>query len=70
MATEHWYALPAAAVVLGLFYGLYGTRRLRDPRLDRDYSDDQAAPYDSPASSSPRMDAYMRVINDDGRAKY
>jgi hypothetical protein len=35
----------------------------RDPRLDRDWSDDEAAPYDAPASLSPRLDSYMRMID-------
>jgi hypothetical protein len=64
-----WWAL--GLVVLGVLYGLYGTgRRMRDPRLDRNYSDDEAAPYDSPASLSPRMDSYMRMLDEDRPPKY
>jgi hypothetical protein len=35
-------------VLFGLATGLYALsgRRMRDPRLDRDWSDDEAAPYD------------------------
>ncbi|MBV9272009.1 MAG: hypothetical protein JO165_13025 [Candidatus Eremiobacteraeota bacterium] len=48
-------------------------RRLRDPRLDRDYSDDEPAPYDDPACKSlnPRMNSYMRMIDpDQDRPRY
>jgi hypothetical protein len=62
---------PAAVAALGLGTWLYGSgRKMRDPRLDRDYSDDEAAPYDGPASLNPQMDQYMRIVNDDDRPKY
>jgi hypothetical protein len=59
-------------VVMGVFYGIYtlGGRRQRDPRLDRDWSDDEPAPYDSPASLSPRMDSYMRMLDEEQPPKY
>lgn len=68
---DHWWFWAIGAVALGLLYGLYGTgRKMRDPRLDRDYSDDEPAPYDAPASLNPRMDQYMRMLNDDDHPKY
>ena len=67
MAIEHWIWFPAGGVVLGVLYGLYGTRRFRDARLDRDYADEEAAPYDSPASQNPVMDQYMRILDRDTR---
>jgi hypothetical protein len=69
---EDWTWLPIGGVALGVLYGLYnlGQRRLRDPRLDRDYSDDEPAPYDSPASLNPRMDQYVRMIDQDRPPKY
>lgn len=73
MAHFSWFTwFPFAALAIGLGYGIYGAgRKLLDPRLDRDYSDDEAAPYDTPASLNPRMDQYMRMLDgDDGRPKY
>jgi hypothetical protein len=56
----------AALVALGVCYAFYGSgRKMRDPRLDRDYSDDEPAPCDAPASLSPEMDQYMRMLDED-----
>jgi hypothetical protein len=59
-------------VVMGTLFGLYtlGGRRQRDPRLDRTWSDDEPAPYDSAASLNPRMDQYMRMLDDEDAPKY
>ena len=65
---ENWVWFPAGVVVLGLLYGLYGTRRFRDARLDRTYADDEAAPNDSPASQNPVADQYIRMLDPDGRS--
>lgn len=70
MAVESWIWFPVGVAVLALLYGLYGTRRFRDPRLDRNYSDDEAAPYDAPASQNPVMDQYVRMLDRDRPPKY
>ena len=64
--------MAALFAAIGLCSGLYalGARRMRDPRLDRNWSDDEAAPYDSPASLNPRMDTYMRMLDEDRPPKY
>lgn len=62
---------PLVAVVIGIAIAFYrGGSRLRDPRLDRDYSDDEPAPYDSPSTLSPRMDQYMRMLDDESPPRF
>jgi hypothetical protein len=64
------------AVVLMCVLGgcFYATRRFRDPRLNRDWSDDEPAPYDSPRGpqmfenvgkfGSDNMGAYERMLDE------
>jgi len=64
-----------AVVLLCVLGGcFYATRRFRDPRLDRDWSDDEATPYDAPAGpkvfeglpkfGSSNMSAYERMLDE------
>lgn len=46
------WKLLAIIILIGIVGSWYSSRRLRDPRLDRDWSDDEPAPYDAPADSS------------------
>ena len=70
-----------AIVLLGALGGGYYTmRRMRDPRLDRDWSDDEATPYDAPAGpqlfegtakfGSSNMSAYERMLGEEKPRDY
>lgn len=68
-----WKVL-AILILVGIVVRWFMRSRLQDPRLNRDWSDDEAAPYDAPGGpelvenvtrvGSENMGAYGRMLDE------